>query len=136
MRRPVAVVLAAWLSGAASAGSVWFGGTAFLVLRRTGGWGDPVAVRGMVAVGAVGVLGAVVLVAGAVRTWNGTYTWTRVPLLAVLVLGCIGEVADAVGRAPVGETLTGAAVIGAAGLPLALLCTGAAREFAAARRAP
>ena len=134
MRRPSAVVVAAVLSAAYSLGLLWFGLAALVVLLRTGGWGDRRAAEGMVFVGVAGLTGAVLLIGGAVRTWRGSYVWTLVPLVAVLVIGGIGEVADLVGTAGAKSNLIGAVILLAAAVPVGLLITRSARNFAATRR--
>jgi hypothetical protein len=134
VRRPAAVVVAAVLSAVYSVGLLWFGGAALTVLFRTGGWGDPTAAKGMVFVGVLGLAGAVLLVGGAVRTWRGSFAWTLVPLLIVLVFGSIGEVVDLVGTATTQSNLIGAGILAAAAVPIGLLITGRAREFAASHR--
>lgn len=133
--RPAEVVVAAALSAVYSLGLLWFGWAALTVLVRTGGWGDRNAARGMVVVGVLGVTGAGLLVGGAVRTWRGSFAWTLVPLLAVLVFGSIGEVVDLLGTTsdPQGN-LIGALILAAAAVPVALLGTGRARRFAATHR--
>lgn len=133
-RRPVAVVVAAVLSAVYSLGLLWFGGAALTVLFRTGGWGDSQAAKGMVLVGVLGLAGAALLVGGAVRTWRGSFAWTLVPLLVVLVIGSIGEVVDLMGAATTQSNLIGAAILAAAAIPILLLITGPARRFAASRR--
>jgi hypothetical protein len=132
--RPVAVVVAAALSAVYSLGLLWFGFAALAVLFRTGGWGDQNAAKGMVFVGVLGLAGAALLIGGAVRTWRGSFAWTLAPLLAVLLFGSIGEVVDLVGTATTQSNLIGAAILGAAAVPIALLSTGSARKFAASRR--
>ena len=132
--RPVAVVVAARLSAVYSLGLLWFGFAALAVLFRTGGWGDSNAAKGMVFVGVLGLAGAALLIGGAVRTWRGSFAWTLVPLLAVLVFGSIGEVVDLVGTATTQSNLTGAAILVAAATPVGLLSTRSARTFAAAHR--
>jgi hypothetical protein len=132
--RPSTVVVAAVLSAVYSLGLLWFGGAALLVLFRTGGWGDPTAARGMVFVGVAGLAGAALLIGGAVRTWRGAFACTLVPLVAVLVVGCIGEVIDVLGTATARSNLIGAAVLVAAAVPIGLLSTRSARTFATARR--
>lgn len=134
MRRPAAVVVAVALSAVYSLGLLWFGGAALTVLLRTGGWGDSTAAKGMVFVGVLGLAGAVLLVGGAVRTWRGSFAWTLVPLLIVLVVGSIGEVVDLLGTATTQSNLIGAGILTAAAVPIGLLITGPAREFAALRR--
>jgi hypothetical protein len=133
--RPAAVAVAAVLSAVYSLGLLWFGFAALTVLFRTGGWGDPNAAKGMVFVGVLGLAGAALLIGGAMRTWRGSFAWTLVPLLVVLVFGSIGEVVDFVGTASDTQgTLTGAAILAAAAVPVGLLSTGPARKFAASRR--
>lgn len=132
--RPAAVVVAAVLSAVYSLGLLWFGLAALAVLFRTGGWGDRQAAKGMVFVGVLGLAGAVLLVSGAVRTWCGSFAWTLSPLLAVLVIGSIGEVVDMIGTATTQSNLIGAAILVAAAVPIGLLRTDSARAFAASRR--
>jgi hypothetical protein len=133
--RPAAVVVAAVLSAVYSLGLLWFGFAALTVLFRTGGWGNPTAAKGMVFVGVLGLAGAVLLIGGALRTWRGSFAWTLVPLLVVLVFGCIGEVVDLLGTASDTQgILIGAAILAAAAVPIGLLSTGPARRFAASRR--
>ncbi|MGZ4664258.1 MAG: hypothetical protein ACXV5Q_04215 [Frankiaceae bacterium] len=134
MPRPVAVVVAAVLSAVYSLGLLWFGFAALAVLFRTGGWGDRSAAKGMVFVGVLGLAGAALLIGGAVRTWRGSFAWTLVPLLAVLVFGSIGEVVDLVGTATTQSNLIGAPILVAAAVPIGLLSTGSAGKFAASRR--
>jgi hypothetical protein len=123
------------LSAVYSVGLLWFGFAALTVLFRTGGWGDPSAAKGMVFVGALGLAGAALLIGGAVRTWRGSFAWTLVPLLLVLVVGTIGEVVDLLGTASDTQgNLIGAAILAAAVVPIGLLTTGPSRRFAAARR--
>jgi hypothetical protein len=122
------------LSAAYALGLLWFGAESLAVLFRTGGHGDHMAIRGMVLAGAAGLAGAALLIGGAVRTWRGSFAWTLAPLLAVLVVGSIGEVADLAGTATAQSNLTGAAVLLAAALPVGLLCTRSARNFATMRR--
>ena len=136
VRRPPTVAVAAVLSAGYSVGLLWFGLAALTVLFRTGGWGDRQAAKGMVVVGVLGVAGAALLVGGALRTWRGSFTWTLVPLVAVLVCGSIGEIVDVVGTATTRSDLIGAAILVAAAVPVALLATGSARRFSAARRRP
>jgi hypothetical protein len=132
--RPATVVVAAVLSGVYSLGLLWFGFAALVVLFRTGGWGDPTATKGMVFVGVAGLVGAALLIGGAVRTWRGAFACTLVPLVVVLVFGCIGEVIDALGTATAQSNLIGAAILVAAVVPIGLLSTRSARTFATARR--
>jgi hypothetical protein len=122
------------LSAAYSLGLLWFGLAALVVLFRTGGWGDRTAAKGMVFVGVAGLAGAAMLIGGAVRTWHGSFVWTLVPLLAVLVFGAIGEVIDLVGTSTAGSDLIGASILVAAAIPVGLLFTSSARNFAATRR--
>ena len=132
--RPAAVVVAAALSAVYSLGLLWFGLAALTVLVRTGGWGDHNAAKGMVFVGVLGLAGAVLLIGGAVRTWRGSFAWTLVPLLLVLVFGSIGEVVDLMGTTSDAQgNLIGAAILAAAVVPIGLLSTGPARKFAASR---
>lgn len=131
---PRSVVVAAALSATYSLGLLWFAGAAFVVLCRTGGWGDRAAVKGMVFVVLMGSLGATLLIGGAVRTWRGSFDWTLVPLVAVLVIGSVGEVVDVVGSATALSNLIGAAVLVAAAVPVGLLRTSSARHFAARPR--
>lgn len=126
--------MAAVLSAVYSLGLLWFGVQALAVLFRTGGWGDRNAARGMVFVGVLGCAGAALLIGGAVRTWRGSFAWTIVPLVAVLVFGSIGEVVDLVGTATMDSNLVGAAILVAAATPIGLLSTGSARRFAASHR--
>ena len=128
------MAVAAVLSAVYSLGMLWFGFAALAVLFRTGGWGDRNAAKGMVFVGVLGCVGAALLVGGAVRTWRGSFAWTLVPLLAVLVFGSIGEVVDLVGTATTQSNLIGAAILVAAGVPVGLLCTGSARTYSASQR--
>lgn len=130
--RPRTVVVAAVLSAGYSVGLIWFGAAALTVLVRTGGWGDRDAARSMASVGLLGLAGAALLIIGAVQTWRGTFGWTLVPLMVVLVIGSIGEVADIVGTATTRSNLVGAAILVAAAAPLGLLSTSSARRFAAA----
>jgi hypothetical protein len=132
--RPVVVVVAAVLSAVYSLGLLWFGFAALAVLFRTGGWGDRNAAKGMVFVGVLGCAGAALLIGGAVRTCRGSFAWTLVPLLAVLVFGSIGEVVDLVGTATTQSNLIGAAILVAAAVPIGLLSTRSARTFAASHR--
>lgn len=129
--RPAVVAVAAAVSALYAVGLVWFGGSALVVLARTGAWGSPVAARGMVFVGLAGLGGAALLAVGAAATLRGRYRWTRVPLGVVLVVGAIGETADLLGTADPGELLTGVAILAGAALPLVLLATPPARAFAA-----
>ena len=132
--RPAAVVVAAALSAVYSLGLLWFGLAALTVLVRTGGWGDHNAAKGMVFVGVLGLAGAVLLIGGAVRTWRGSFAWTVVPLLLVLVFGSIGEVVDLMGTTSDAQgNLIGAAILAAAVVPIGLLSTAPARKFAASR---
>jgi hypothetical protein len=133
-RRPATVVAAAVLSATYSLGLLWFGGAALVVLFRTAGGGDRAAARGMAFVGVAGLVGAALLIGGAVRTLRGSFAWTLVPLLVVLVIGSIGEVADLVGTATTQSDLIGAGILVAAVIPAALLSTPSARNFAAGRR--
>ncbi|MDQ1661533.1 MAG: hypothetical protein QOJ68_1513 [Blastococcus sp.] len=133
-RRPSTVVSAAVLSAVYSLGLLWFGFAALSVLFRTGGWGNPMAARGMVFVGAAGLVGAALLIGGAALSWRGSYACTLVPLLAVLVLGSIGEAVDLGGTATAQSNLIGAVILVAAAVPVGLLSTRSARNFAAARR--
>lgn len=132
--RPAVVVVAAVLSAVYSLWLLWFGSAALAVLFRTGGWGDRNAAKGMIFVGVLGLAGAALLIGGAVRTWRGSFAWTLVPLLAVLVFGSIGEVVDIVGTATTQGNLIGGAILVAAAIPVGLLATGSARSFAASRR--
>lgn len=133
--RPAAVVVAAVISAVYSLGLLWFGFAALTVLVRTGGWGDSTAAKGMVFVGVLGLTGAGLLIGGAVRTWRGSFAWTLVPLLAVLVFGSIGEVVDLVGTTSDTQgNLIGAAILAAAAVPIGLLSTRPARKFASSRR--
>ncbi|MCU1615679.1 MAG: hypothetical protein JWO98_3219 [Frankiales bacterium] len=132
--RPAAVVVAATLSAVYSLGLLWFGFAALAVLFRTDGWGDRNAAKGMVFVGVLGPAGAALLIGGGVRTWRGSFAWTLVPLLAVFLLGSIGEVVDLVGSATTQSNLIGAAFLVASAVPIGLLSTGSARKFAASRR--
>ncbi|MCU1670565.1 MAG: hypothetical protein JWP40_3492 [Blastococcus sp.] len=131
--RPAAVAVAATLSAVYSLGLLWFGFAALAVLFRTHGWGDRNAAKGMAYVGVLGLIGAALLIGGAVRTWRGSFAWTLVPLLAVLLLGSIGEVVDLVGTATTQSNLIGAAILVAAAVPIGLLGTRSARKFAASR---
>jgi hypothetical protein len=132
--RPAAVVVAAVLSAVYSLGPIWFGFEALAVLFRTGGWGNPNAAKGMVFVGLLGLACAGLLIGGAMCTWRGSFGWTLVPLLVILVFGCIGEVVDLVGTATMQSNLIGGAIIGAALVPIGLLSSGPARRFAASSR--
>jgi tetratricopeptide (TPR) repeat protein len=132
--RPATVAVAAVLSGAYSLGLLWFGFAALVVLFRTGGWGDRTTANGMVFVGVVGLIGAALLIAGAIRTWRGSFTWTLAPLAVVFVFGFIGEMVDLLGTATAQSNLIGTGILVAAALPIGLLNGRAARNFAAARR--
>jgi hypothetical protein len=131
--RPAAVVVAATLSAVYTLGLLWFGFAALAVLFRTDGWGDRDAAQGMVFVGALGLVGAALLIVGAVRTWRGSFAWTHVPLLVVLPLGSIGEVVDLMGTATTQSSLIGATILVAAAVPIGLLSTRSAQNFAASR---
>jgi hypothetical protein len=87
----------------------------------------------MVFVGVLGLVGAALLIGGAVRTWRGSFAWTLAPLLAVLLLGSIGEVVDLVGTATTQSNLIGAAILVAAAVPIGLLSTRSARKFTSSR---
>ena len=126
-------MVAAVLSAVYSLGLLWFGFAALTVLFRTGGWGDRNAAKGMAFVGILGLAGAALLICGAARTWRGSFAWTLVPLLVVLVFGSIGEVVDLVGTATTQSNLIGAAILVAAAVPIGLLSTGSARKLAASR---
>jgi hypothetical protein len=134
-RRPAAVVVAAVLSAVLSLGPLWFGFEAFAVLFRTGGWGDSQAAKGMVFVGVLGLAVAVLLIGGAVSTWRGSFVWTIVLLLAILLFGFIGEGIELLGTpSDTQGILIGAAVILGPTVPIGLLSTRPARKFAASRR--
>ncbi|HEV7212902.1 MAG TPA: hypothetical protein VGN47_14430 [Blastococcus sp.] len=135
-RRPASVAVAAALSAVYSLGLLWFGFAALTVLFRTDGWGDRNAAKGMVFVGVLGMTGTALLIVGAVQTWRGSFAWTLVPLVAVLVFGSIGEVVDLVGTATAQSNLIGAAILVAAAVPIGLLSSAPARRFAASRRRP
>lgn len=123
------------LSAGYSLGPLWFGFEALAVLFRTGGWGDPNAAKGMVFVGIVGLACAALLIGGAVRTWRGSFVWTFVPLLVILVFGLIGEVVELLGTASDTQgILIGMAILVGAAIPIGLLSTGPARKFAASHR--
>jgi hypothetical protein len=133
--RPAAVVVAAVLSAVFSLGPLWFGFEALAVLFRTGGWGDPNAAKGMVFVGVLGLAVAVLLIGGAVGTWRGSFVWTFVPLLVILVFGFIGEVVELLGTpSDTQGILIGVAILVGPAVPIGLLSTGPARKFAASRR--
>jgi hypothetical protein len=102
------------LSGAYSLGLLWFGFAALVVLFRTGGWGDRTTANGMVFVGVVGLIGAALLIAGAIRTWRGSFTWTLAPLAVVFVFGFIGEMVDLLGTATAQSNLIGTGILVAA----------------------
>jgi hypothetical protein len=78
---------------------------------------------------------AVLLIGGAMRTWRGSFGWTLVPLLVILVFGSFGKVIDLVGTdSDTQGKLIGAAILAATVVPIGLLSSGPARKFAASGR--
>ena len=135
-RRPAVVVAAAALSALYSLGLVWFAGAAAAVLLSGRANGDVLAALGMVSTALLGLAGAGLLLGGGVRVWRGRYLWTRIVLTLVLGVSVIGNTADFMG----GTVSTASHVIGvsitiAAIVPLLLLRTSSARDYAAARLA-
>lgn len=93
---------------------------------------DAQAAKGVLTLGAVLPLGAVILWRGSARLIGARDPrLLSLPLMLLLVLGCVGETVDLFGSATATSDLIGAGILVLAALPLALLRLPGARAWLA-----
>lgn len=136
-RRPPAVAVAAGL--AALYGAVLVAVAALVLFEFVTGTGavgslglDPQGVKGVLTLGVLLPLGALLLWRGAaLLVRNRDPRLLALPLLLVLVFGSIGEVVDLVGTATATSDLIGAGILALAACPLVLLSLPGSRRWLA-----
>lgn len=142
MHRPLAITAAAGL--AVLYGAVLVAVAALVLFESLTGTGtignrglDAQAVKGVLALGVLVPLGALML-------WRGSALLIRardprllaLPLMLVLIFGCIGETVDLFGTATARSDLIGAGILVLAALPLALLTLPRSRVWLAVNWVP
>lgn len=139
MRRPLAITVALTLAiGYAVVLVAFAAAVVYEFVTGTGSIGskdlDPAAVKGVLSLCGLLLLGALLLCWGALLLGRGRDPrLMAVPLAIVLGIGCIGETIDIVGTATTHSNLIGALILALTALPLGLLTLPRSRAWISER---